>query len=220
MIERETVRRGESVSFYFDPICPWTWITSRWLEEVAGTRRLKVSWRPLSLVVLNNGPEALQMATGGAAAISTSSLRMVEAMRENGRDDLVGPFYTALGTLLHVDGERPDAQLLERAADEAGVSGYLVAAGDDRWDEAVIRSTAEAIELGGPDTGAPILHLAGHKRGFHGPIVSPAPTGEDATRLWDLVTTAMSMPDFFELKHGRERAPQISRQPAGSAAAR
>lgn len=214
MIERETVRRGEKVSFYFDAICPWTWITSRWLEEVAEKRALQIIWRSLSLVVLNNGAHALQTAYRGAGALSTDFLRMVEAMHADHRDDLVGPFYSAVGTRLHVENHEPNSDLLEAAATAAGVSEYLAAAGDDRWDDAVVASTAEALELGGPDTGSPILHLDGRPRGLHGPIVSPIPEGDNVTRLWDVVIAAMSMPDFYELKHGREGAPQIARQPA------
>ena len=141
---------------------------------------------------------------------------MIEAMRANHRDDLAGPFYTALGTRLHLDEEPADTDILEAAAQEAGVAGYLVAATDAHWDEAVIRSTVEALGLGGPDTGSPILLLEGQPRGFHGPIVSPAPMGDDATRLWDLVAAAMSMPDFYELKHGRDGAPQIAAEPTRS----
>lgn len=220
MIERETVPQNRNVSFYFDPICPWTWITSRWLVEVADQRNLRVDWRSLSLVVLNNGEEAISLARSGAARMSTDSLRMIEAMRSNGREDLVGPFYTALGTRLHIDDAPPVPRTLEDAAREAGVTGFLVAAEDNQWDEAVIRSTAEALQLAGPETGSPVLRLGNMDRGTHGPIVSPAPEGEEALRLWDVVTEALSVPGFYELKHGREGAPQITRQREANAAGR
>jgi hypothetical protein len=220
MIERETVRRGERVSFYFDPICPWTWITSRWLVDVADQRGMQIDWRSLSLVVLNAGAEAIDQPQSGAGMISTGSLRMIEAMRQNGRDDLIGPFYTALGTRVHVDSEQPSPHLLQEAARDAGVSGYLVAADDRRWDGAVIQSTAEAIHLAGPDTGSPVLRIHGQDRGMHGPIVSPEPRGKEALKLWDVVTAALNIESFYELKHGRTGAPQISREPAVGAAER
>jgi hypothetical protein len=220
MLQRETIHRNDDVSFYFDPICPWTWITSRWLDDVAGRRSLRVHWRSLSLVVLNAGEDALGTVGHGAGRMSTDSLRMIEAMRANGREDLIGRFYTALGTRLHVDGEPPVGRTLEDAAREADVMGFLVAAEDSRWDEEVIRSTAEAIRLAGPDTGSPVLRLGSMNRGTHGPIVSPAPEGDDAMRLWDVVTAALDVPGFYELKHGREEAPQITREPAASRAGR
>jgi hypothetical protein len=217
MIERETVRRGENVSFYFDPICPWTWITSRWLVEVADQRRLRVDWRAMSLVALNGGASSLNAARSGAARLSTGFLRMIEAMRSNGRADLIGPFYTAVGNRLHVEGEQPTMDLLEEAARETGVIGFLVAAEDSHWNEAVLRSTAEAMELGGPDTGSPILRIEGQEHGTHGPIVSPAPRGDDALRLWDVVSVALEIPGFYEIKHGRDSAPEITREPAAYA---
>jgi 2-hydroxychromene-2-carboxylate isomerase len=214
MLERETIQRHRNVSFYFDPICPWTWITSRWLVEVVHRKDIHVDWRSLSLVILNNGEDALSLARSGAARLSTDSLRMIEAMRADGREDLVGPFYTALGTRLHVEGEPPVPRTLEAASRDVDASGYLAATEDGRWDDALIRSTAEAMQLGGPDTGSPVLRLGRMDHGTHGPIVSPAPEGDDALRLWDVVTAALTVPGFYELKHGREGAPQITQTPA------
>jgi 2-hydroxychromene-2-carboxylate isomerase len=209
MIERETIRRTKDVSFYFDPICPWTWITSRWLLDVADERSLHIHWRTMSLAILNGGVEGMPAQYRAPAQFSMCMLRMIEAMRAAGRDDLIGPFFTVVGTRLHVLHERPDRELLESASREAGVTGFLVAADDEYWDEAIEESTDEAMELGGPDVGSPILHVRGFEKGLHGPIVSPAPTGDAAIRLWDAIEAALEVPEFFEIKHGRTGAPQI-----------
>lgn len=180
MITRETIYRPRTVSFYFDPICPWTWITSRWLVEVADQRDVKVDWRSLSLAELNGGVDRMPSEYQAAGRFSMGALRMLEAMRASGNGDRIGAFYTELGTRLHVEGEMFGPELLQRAATAAGLADYLDAVQDPRWDEAVAESTATAMDLAGPDVGSPVIQADGEGRGFHGPVVSPAPQGEAA----------------------------------------
>jgi hypothetical protein len=214
MITRETVSRPTTTAFYFDPICPWTWITSRWLVEVAERREFTVDWRPLSLAQLNGGVENMPLQFQEAGRFSMRLLRMVAALRSGGLEDRVGRFYTEVGTRLHVDGMAPDADLLQRAAEASGVSDYLHAAEDERWDRVVADSTDEAMRLAGPDVGSPVLQIGGQDRGMYGPIVSPTPQGEAAMQLWDAVSTLASVPGFYEFKHGRSGAPQT--RPVGA----
>jgi hypothetical protein len=213
MIARETVYRPTTVSFYFDPICPWTWITSRWLVEVAGARGFDIDWRTLSLAVLNGGVERMPAPYQEGGRFSLRALRMMEAVRTDGLRDQIGAFYTELGERLHVDGEAPGLALLQRSADAAGVGAYLPAADDRRWDEVIAGSTWAAMELAGPDIGSPVIVLDGQEWGLHGPIVSPAPQGDDAVRLWDALLSLSGVPGFYELKHGRTGAPQVQRVP-------
>ncbi|MBV9280591.1 MAG: DsbA family protein [Chloroflexi bacterium] len=216
MISRETLYRPQTVSFFFDPICPWTWITSRWLVEVAEAREVDVDWRTLSLAELNGGVDRMPAQFQEAGRFSMRALRMIEAMRATGASGRVGAFYTELGMRLHVDGEPAVTDLLRRAADVAGVGGYTGAADDPSWDAAVAGSTAIAMRLAGPDVGSPVLQLDGRTWGLHGPIVSPAPGGEDALRLWDALLTLVHVPGFYELKRGRTGAPQIQPVEAGA----
>lgn len=218
MITRETVYRPTTVSFYFDPICPWTWITSRWLVEAAEARRFAIDWRSMSLAELNGGVENMPEQYQEGGRFSMRVLRMMEAMRADGLIEPIGDFYTDIGTRLHVDGETPGRELLERSAATAGVSEYLGAADDAAWDEVIARSTATAMRLAGPDVGSPVLQLDGQDWGFHGPIVSPAPQGDDARQLWDALLTLAHVPGFYELKHGRTGAPQVRPVEAGAAA--
>jgi len=205
--------------FYFDVMCPWTWLSSRWLLDVAGQRDVNVTWRTMSLPLLNEGQEIPpgllaaipdlpeRMALGGQI------LRVMESLREDGRNDDIARFYDEVGTRIHVQGLPPERSLLEDAAKAAGVEDHLSAADDASWDVHLRSSLAEAMDGAGPDVGSPVLMLDGHDRGAFGPIVSPPPEGEDALRLWDAMVTMLSIPTFFELKRGRAGQPVISGAP-------
>lgn len=203
------------VSFYFDSMCPWTWMTSRWLVDVAGQRGLDITWRTFSLPMLNEGqeiPPALLEAVPDIRqrlALDPGILRMVESLRAAGRNDDIGRFYTECGNRFHVAAAPPERAVLEEAAKAAGVEDHLPAADDDRWDKAVRASLDEALAKAGPDVGSPVIVLDGNERGAFGPIVSPPPQGDDAARLWDAVVVLHSVPDFFEIKRGRGGPPQI-----------
>ena len=204
------------VHFYFDATCPWTWLTSRWLVDVARQRDLVVGWRTFSLAVLNEGkpfpPELLEAVPDLPArqALGVRILRLVQALADAGRNDDVGRLYSEVGRRLHVEGSAPEPGLLAEAAAAAGVEDRLAAADDEAWDGPVRVSTEDGVARAGPDVGSPVLLLDGHDRGFFGPIVSPPPTGEDAVRLWDTVVTLHSLPTFLELKRGRTGGPALT----------
>jgi protein-disulfide isomerase len=191
------------VAFYFDPSCPWTWNTSRWLVEAAHARGFTVDWRPLSLSVLNAGRE-IPARFRPTMEVGHAALRLVSALRAAGLQDRVGDLYTELGRRLFHDREEASMALVAAAADAVGVGDLASAATDTSLDAAVEESTREAIGLGGPDVGSPIVVVGDAARGFHGPIVSPPPSGEDALRLWDAVAAFARVPGAYEIKHGRE----------------
>jgi hypothetical protein len=193
----------ESVTFYFDPACPWTWNTSRWLVEVARERGLSVDWRPLSLTVLNAGREIPEQYLA-PMRVGHATLRIVAAARAAGQTERIGELYTEVGRRLFYDQETPSMALVRSAAEAAGVGAFADAATDTSYDDAVTASTREATRLGGPDVGSPIVVVGDGGRGFHGPIVSPPPTGNAALRLWDAIVAFSEVPDVYELKHGRE----------------
>jgi 2-hydroxychromene-2-carboxylate isomerase len=204
------------VHFYFDPMCPWTWMTSRWLVEVARQREVGIDWRTFSLAMLNEGkelpPDLLEMVPDLPArqALGLQIIRMVESLRQAGRQEDVGRFYTESGTRVHVEQMPPERGTLEDAARAAGVEDQLAAADDNGWDAAVRASLEEALRRAGPDVGSPVLVLDGNDRGAFGPIVSPAPKGDDAVRLWDAVVSLHGVANFFELKRGRTGPPAVS----------
>lgn len=199
------------VDFYFDPVCPWTWNTSRWLDEVARARGLTVHWRPLSLLFLNADREVPEQFRAPMEA-GLAALRVVAAARAGGQEELIGDFYTELGRRLFYDQAPPSPAFAAAAAEAAGLGQFAATADDASYDDAVRASTREAIEQGGPDVGSPVLVVDG-TRGFHGPIVSPPPIGDDAVRLWDAVATLARLPGVYEIKHGREGGPELGPRP-------
>ena len=203
------------VHFYFDAMCPWTWMTSRWLLDVAAQRDIDIHWRSFSLAVLNEGtpiPPGLLEAVPDIHErhdLGLVILRMVEFLADAGRHDEIGRFYTECGTRFHVRQLPPERSNLEDAARAAGVEDALAAADDDAWTDRVRTSLAEAMDRAGPDVGSPVIVIDGNDRGAFGPIVSPPPTGDDAIRLWDAVVTLHTLGPFCEIKRGRTGPPAI-----------
>nr|WP_296067813.1 DsbA family protein [uncultured Actinoplanes sp.] len=188
-------------TYYFDPVCPFTWRTSRWLVGVAAERDVTIHWRAFSLSILNGGDTPEQYRPMMAA--SAKALRLVEALRADGRDDAIGAFYQELGSRTHEAETALSDDLVVQAAEAAGIEDSKTIIEDSRWDEAVRNSHETAMSLAGPDIGSPVLHVDGAARGLHGPIIGPVPTGEEALALWDSVVPLMRMDTFFEVKRGR-----------------
>lgn len=203
------------VRFYFDSMCPWTWMTSRWLVDAASQRDVDITWRTFSLAILNEGQEyppellAAMPDLPARVALGKQILRVVEFLREAGRNDDIGRFYTECGQRFHVDDLPPERSNLDDAAKAAGVEDHLAAADDEGLDVALRASLDEALDRAGPDVGSPILVMGGNARGAFGPIVSPPPQREDAGRLWDALVTLHTMPEFLEVKRGRTGPPAI-----------
>ncbi|WP_422733053.1 DsbA family protein [Micromonospora sp. WMMD558] len=189
------------VTFFFDPACPWTWRTSRWLVAVADARNLRIEWRAFSLALLNEGNVPPERAD--AMTASSRALRLVEALRAEGRHDDAGHFYAELGTRTHDAGNRPDPTIVDAAVEAAGLGGAAAALDDERWDAAVRESHALAYTSVGPDAGSPVLMLPGAERGLHGPILTEVPGTDDALTIWDCTVPLMRLPTFHELKRAR-----------------
>ena len=190
---------------WFDPLCPWAWMTSRWLEEVGRLRGIEIDWRVMSLAILNEGRDLAE----DYRAIMPRSLRMtrlVVAARESVGQEAVKPLYDALGTRLHPGDEKDLDVVIPAALAEAELPAEL-AEETDRFDEQLHASHREAMDLVGEDVGTPVVAV--DDVAFFGPVVTPAPKGEEALRLFDGIVAAASVDGFFELKRTRTRGPQF-----------
>ncbi|MCA1822852.1 MAG: DsbA family protein [Mycobacteriales bacterium] len=197
-----------AVDFWFDPVCPWAWLTSRWLIEAAIARDLDVRWHLMSLYFLNAERE---MSADHRAGHFTGlrALRVIAAARAEHGDEAVPRLYTAFGEAWHVRREARDDSTLSRMLEAATLPGTLARAADDgQWDDVVRAEHDDGVGRVGSDVGTPIISVGG--RAIFGPVVTPAPRGEAAGRLWDGVALVLSTDGFFELKRGRDRAPIFS----------
>ncbi|MEV5977071.1 DsbA family protein [Streptomyces sp. NPDC052114] len=190
--------RGAGVDFWFDPVCPYTWITSRWLREVERVRGVEVRWRVMSLAVLNEGlavdpedPEGLY------GEYMKAHGRVCAAVRERHGNEALGRYFDALGRHLH---ERQDWSGMTAALAEAGLPARLQSVAMTSEYDPVVRASHDAgIALVGTDVGTPVLSVDGVGALF-GPVVSPAPRGEAAGRLWDGVVLLAGTRSFCELR--------------------
>lgn len=196
--------------FWFDPLCPWAWITSRWMLEVEKVRPVVTRWRLMSLAYLNlvqhEGKglsdeylERMQQAWG--------PVRVCAAAARLRGDEVLGPLYSAIGTRFHTEKRRGPDGLAEAVAELGLPPSVLEAAEKDDLDDAIKASHQEGMDLVGLDVGTPVIRVAGSA--FFGPVVTPAPKGEDAGRLWDGVLAVTATDGFFELKRTRDRRPSF-----------
>lgn len=191
--------------FWFDPICPWAWMTSRWMGEVQQVRDVEVTWSVMSLSVLNEGrelpPSYLELMTKGWGPV-----RVVMAARAAHGDEVTKPLYDALGERIHHRGMDDYDEAIAGALEAVGLPAELAkAATSDEHDEALRASHQRAIDLVGDDVGTPVVAVDGVA--FFGPVVTPAPKGEAAGRLWDGCVLVASTPGFYELKRSRTQGP-------------
>ncbi len=194
-----------TVDFWFDPVCPWAWVTSRWVLEVEKVRDVQVRWNVMSLSVLN---EDADLPEDYRALMDRAWLpvRVVTAARLAHGEDVVGPLYTAIGTRVHPGGEKDYRAAVVAALEEVGLPAELIEAGDgDAHDEALRASHQDGIDRVGQDVGTPVIAVGG--TAFFGPVVTPAPKGEAAARLWDGVLAVAQTPGFYELKRTRDEGP-------------
>ncbi|EKA61642.1 mycothiol-dependent nitroreductase Rv2466c family protein [Janibacter hoylei] len=195
----------QTVEMWFDPLCPWAWMTSRWLMEVEEVRDVSVTWSQMSLSVLNEGrdlpDEYREMMDRGWAPV-----RVIAAARKAHGDEVTKPLYDAIGTRLHLGGERDFVAATAAALAEVGLPAELIEAADTDEHDAFLRESHDrAIALVGDDVGTPVISVEGVA--FFGPVVSPAPKGEAAGRLFDGCVLVAGTDGFFELKRSRTRDP-------------
>lgn len=198
--ERTTV-----VDFWFDPICPWAWIASRWIHEVVQVRPVRPKWHVMSLSVLNEDKdvpeEYRQLLRTGWGPV-----RVCIAAEQARGPEVLGPLYTALGTRFHREKAPRERATYEAALAEAGLPVSLADAAESTEYDAKLRAShAEGIERVGYEVGTPIISVNGTS--VFGPVLSPIPRGEAAARLWDGVLLIAGTDGFFELKRSRTRDP-------------
>ncbi len=202
LTEQEPTR----VDFWFDPICPWAWITSRWILEVQKVRPVTVTWHVMSLSVLNEGKDDMPEQYREAMRTGWGPVRVLIAAEQQEGPDVLGALYTALGTRFHLEKARRDRETIAAALAEVGLPATLADAMDStEYDEAVRASHAEGIGRVGYDVGTPVISVNGMS--VFGPVLSPIPRGEAAARLWDGVLLIAGTDGFFELKRSRTRDP-------------
>jgi protein-disulfide isomerase-like protein with CxxC motif len=194
------------VDFWFDPLCPWAWITSRWLLEVSKLRPVQPRWHVMSLAVLNEGKEDLSERYQEFLATAWRPVRVCMAAEQHSGPEVLGPLYTALGTRFHHDKAERDRATIESALAEAGLPAELADAMDStEYDEALRASHRDGMDRVGYEVGTPVISVNGTS--IFGPVVSPIPRGEAAARLWDGVMLVTKTDGFFELKRSRTRDP-------------
>ena len=194
------------VDFWFDPLCPWAWITSRWLLEVEKVRPVVPRWHVMSLAVLNENKEGLPERYKEAMARSWGAVRVCIAAEQKFGPGVLGRLYSAIGTRYHHEKAERNRATIEAALAEAGLPAELAAAMDSAdYDEALRASHADGMDRVGDDVGTPVISVG--DLAIFGPVVSPIPRGEAAGRLWDGVMLIAGTDGFFELKRSRTREP-------------
>jgi 2-hydroxychromene-2-carboxylate isomerase len=196
--------------FWFDPLCPWAWITSRWMLEVEQVRPVTTRWHMMSLAYLNlvqHEGQGLDKDYLARLEGAWGPIRICAAARAEGGDEVLGPIYTALGTRFHVEQRRDEAAVAEAVAEVGLPASVAEAATSTEFDDAIKASHQEGMDLVGLDVGTPIIAFDG--QAFFGPVVTPIPRAEAAGRLWDGVLAVTGTDGFFELKRTRDRSPSF-----------
>lgn len=200
----ESAPSTTTVDFWFDPACPWAWLTSRWLLEVQQVRPVSVRWHVMSLALLNADSydeETAQQRLG--------PVRVLVAAAQAHGEQVLGPLYTAMGTRIHREGAGSGKDMVEGALADVGLPLALAGAmATTEYDDALRASHEAGVSRVGPDVGTPILATVDFA--IFGPVVTPAPRGAAAGRLWDGLVLVAGTDGFFELKRTRDRKPSFA----------
>jgi 2-hydroxychromene-2-carboxylate isomerase len=198
---------SQQVDLWVDPVCPWAWITSRWLLEAATVRDLDVRFHVMSLAVLNENRELSEQYTEWLTT-AYRPVRVLIAAEERHGNSVVEPLYSAMGTRRHVRQEKDWDEIIAKSLADVGLEVELASAADDTSVDARLRiSHAEGMDPVGYDVGTPVIHVG--DIAFFGPVVTPAPKGEAAGRLYDGVMMVAGTPGFFEIKRARIDEPSF-----------
>jgi 2-hydroxychromene-2-carboxylate isomerase len=198
---------SQQVDLWVDPACPWAWITSRWLLEAAAVRDLDVRFHVMSLAVLNENRELSPEYTDWLK-VAYRPVRVLIAAEERHGNNVVEPLYSAMGTRRHVGQEKDWDEVIAKSLADVGLEVELAAAADDTTLDTRLReSHAEGMDPVGYDVGTPVIHVG--DIAFFGPVVTPAPKGEAAGRLFDGVMMVAGTPGFYEIKRSRIDDPSF-----------
>lgn len=214
----ETSSTKTPVDFWFDPLCPWAWMTSRWILEVEKVRDIEVHWHIMSLAVLNEDKldELPEEYREMLAVKAWQPVKVVTAAWQKHGADILGPLYTAMGTRIHNNEEGATIEAIAGALADVGLPADLIDYAEQKdfeFDAELRASHKEGITKVGQDVGTPVIAVPGadgEQIAFFGPVVTPAPKGEEAAKLWDGTLLVASVPGFYEIKRSRTAGPDFS----------